>query len=527
MTPIVSMRQLQRWLAQPGEIALIDVREPGQFDAGHLFAAVPAPYSRLELVVPHLLPNPTVRIVLCDAGDGVGDRAAARLAGMGYTDVRVLEGPPQRWRDAGCDLFEGVNTMSKAFGELVEQSQGTPHVSARELRERIDRGEDVIVVDGRPPAEFRRMSIPGATCCPNGELALRIASLAPDPDTTIVVNCAGRTRSIIGAESLRMLRVPNPVYALENGTQGWYLAGFALERGSTRVHGAEMPEGATLAALQARTADLMRRRGVPRVDAATVNAWRADRSRTTYVFDVGAEAEFAAAARPGVVHAPGGQLLQATDQWIAVRGARTVLLDPDGVRAGVIAAWLRWMGHEAVVLESGAEGELELRHPVRLALPELPRVEHESLGDARIIDLRSSAAYRAGHAPGAVWSVRPRVVHAAGEARRVALVAADTAAASLAALDLADAGIDVLGVVADAPLTPSSPGVPSASEAIDFAAFAHGRHDGNRAAAELYLSWETQLPKRLGDHDRALFGLEFARRRAVTRAASIEGVSNP
>ena len=94
--------------------------------------------------------------------------------------------------------------------------------------------EDFVIVDGRPFAEYRKMNIPGGICCPNGELVLRIRDIAPDPKTKIVVNCAGRTRSIIGAQTLIDFGIPNPVFALENGTQGWFLAGLALERGASR-----------------------------------------------------------------------------------------------------------------------------------------------------------------------------------------------------------------------------------------------------------------------------------------------------
>ena len=63
-------------------------------------------------------------------------------------------------------------------------------------------GDDIVIVDGRTFAEFQKMSIPGGICCPNGELALRIGDLVPDPKTKIIINCAGRTRSIIGAQTL-------------------------------------------------------------------------------------------------------------------------------------------------------------------------------------------------------------------------------------------------------------------------------------------------------------------------------------
>ena len=94
-------------------------------------------------------------------------------------------------------------------------------------------GEDMVIVDGRTVAEFQKMNIPGGICCPNGELALRIGELVPDPKTKIVVNCAGRTRSIIGAQTLIDFGVPNPIVALENGTQGWFLAGLKLENGAS------------------------------------------------------------------------------------------------------------------------------------------------------------------------------------------------------------------------------------------------------------------------------------------------------
>src|SRR5262249_57337268 len=67
-----------------------------------------------------------------------------------------------------------------------------------------------------------------------GEVVMHIADLAPDPDATIVVHCAGRTRSIIGARLLQRMGYPK-VYDLRNGTMGWMMAGLDLEYGSTRV----------------------------------------------------------------------------------------------------------------------------------------------------------------------------------------------------------------------------------------------------------------------------------------------------
>src|SRR5438309_505493 len=92
----------------------------------------------------------------------------------------------------------------------------------------------MVIVDSRTFEEYHRGCIPGSISVPGGELVLRIGELVERPETTIVVHCGGRTRSYIGAESLRRMRLPNPIVALENGTMGWELAGLTLERGATR-----------------------------------------------------------------------------------------------------------------------------------------------------------------------------------------------------------------------------------------------------------------------------------------------------
>src|SRR5262245_54051326 len=230
MVRLVDAPTIKSWLSDGREIAFLDVREHGEYGEGHPFFAVSAPYSRFETLLPGLAPNRHVRLVLTDAGDGVAERAARRAIALGYDNLHVLAGGTDAWKRAGFTLFAGINVPSKAFGELVELARQTPHIGPHDLQRMQAAGERIVIVDGRPFAEFNRMSIPGGICCPNGELALRIGEIAADPATRIVVNCAGRTRSIIGAQTLIDLRIPNDVCALENGTQGWSLAGFELER---------------------------------------------------------------------------------------------------------------------------------------------------------------------------------------------------------------------------------------------------------------------------------------------------------
>jgi rhodanese-related sulfurtransferase len=181
MTRTVDPKTLKNWLHDGAEIAFFDVREHGQYGEGHPFYAVPLPWSRLELDLERLAPRPGVRMVLLDDGDGVAQRAAARAQALGYSNVQVLDGGAPAWKQAGFQLFAGVNVPSKTFGELVEHACDTPRITAEELVAMKARGEDFVIVDGRPWSEYRKMNIPGGICCPNGELALRIGwwSTAP------------------------------------------------------------------------------------------------------------------------------------------------------------------------------------------------------------------------------------------------------------------------------------------------------------------------------------------------------------
>jgi rhodanese-related sulfurtransferase len=524
MPASVDAKTAKQWLSDGEEIAFLDVREPGQFAEGHAFFAVPLPYSRFELDVERLVPNRRVRMVLCDAGDGVAERAQKRAEALGYTNVRVLAGGAPAWGAAGYTLYEGVNLPSKTFGELIEHARHTPRITAEELVAMRERGDDFVLVDGRTWEEYQRFNIPGGIACPNGELPLRIGQIAPDPKTMIVVNCAGRTRSIIGAQTLIDFGVPNRTVALENGTQGWFLAGLDVERGADR----RWPEAPTDEAERTRLKVNARlhadRHDVAAVSAADVLAWLRDDSRTTYLFDVRTPEEFAADALPGFAHAPGGQLVQATDQWVGVKGARIVLADADGIRAPMTAAWLRQLGHEAFLLSGVVEPRSLLADalPARRAdatLPNPPTITAGEVaallqpGAGQVLDLRASAAYRNTHIPGSSWAIRPRLAGVATASKTIVLVGDEPGVARATALDLAEAGFrdvrvlagGVAGWQAEGYPVEASPNRPPDAERIDFIFHTLGRNDGNLDAARAYLAWEINLVKQLDAQELSVF----------------------
>src|SRR5260221_154037 len=286
-------------------------------------------------MISDLVARKSVPIVVFDAGEGLAAQAAARLGTLGYTAVELLEGGCDAWRAAGGELFSGINVPSKAFGEFVEHQYETPRIAADELDQLRASGQKLVILDSRPFEEYQRMCIPGGIDAPGAELAYRVHDIAPQPDTLVVVNCAG------------------------------HLAG----------------------------------------------------SR----------------------HALGGQLVQATDEYVGVRHARLVLIDPQRVRAIMTASWLNQMGwHDVYVLASFAGFATETGP--RKAVGFKPWAITTAPGGT-VLDFSTSLRFHHRHIPGAWWAVRSRLKEArekiGDDARVLLLTSEDGVLAHLAAPEVA------------------------------------------------------------------------------------------
>ena len=357
--PTITPADVRRTLLLRGEIALLDVRHEATFATAHPLFAANMAADRIAIEAEARLPRKDVPIVLYDDGEGLVALAADRLAALGYTNVRSLEGGLAAWRAAGYELFQDVNSYAKAFGELVEARRHTPSLPAEDVAGLIADKANIAILDVRRFDEYATMNIPGSTSVPGAELVLRASRAAPDPETTIIVNCAGRTRSIIAAQSLINAGIPNKVRALRNGTMGWTLAGHALEHGAGRRGDIGLYENA---ADKAR--DVAYRAGVLRLGPDDARALEQDSHRTLYRFDVREREEYAAGHIPGFRHYPGGQLVQEIDNAAPVRGARILLTDDRSVRADMTASWLAQMGWKVYVLDGGYDRALDATPPV-------------------------------------------------------------------------------------------------------------------------------------------------------------------
>jgi len=522
----INAKTLHAWLKDGQELALLDAREDGEFGASHLFWAVPCGLAKKEIRARSFLPRIGTRICCVDDGRGLAEQLAGWLETIGASDTAVLDGGTPAWAAAGYELFSGVNVPSKAFGEWVEHHYGTQSVDPPELKQWLDSGRKMVVLDSRTYEEFMRMSIPTGISVPGGELAYRIGDIVPDPQTLVVVNCAGRTRSILGAESLRRAGIPNKVVALRNGTMGWELAGFRCDRGRSEHFDPGTPK--TLALALERAKQFAETSGVGVIGPLDLEGFEEDAERTLYVLDVRDPAEFRAGHRPGSRNAPGGQLVQATDNWVGVRNARIALVDDTGVRARMTGAWLRQMGHRDVFVVEGALEAAGSAGRVLAPVPELagpvPSIDVSGLvalldrGEGTVvIDLARSVDFRDGHIPGALWGVRSRLTglkpQLAG-AGTVVIASPDGAQARLAVEEvkgLTGAEVLVLEGGTDAwhafgrPLVKDKTNPPDEA-CIDAYLRPYDRNSGVEEAMNAYLVWEIDLVHQIERDDTIAFG---------------------
>jgi rhodanese-related sulfurtransferase len=383
LTEMMTAAALKSLLDTQATCALIDAREPSEYNDSHIPGASLVPRRQLEFRMARLVPWNGTQVIVCDDDGRRAPLAAATLERMGYRRVAVLEGGINRWATEGCQTEWGVNVPSKDFGEKIQVVHHVAEMHPEELHARQQRGEKIVLLDSRTPEEHRRSTIPGGRSAPNGEVALHIGDLAPDPDATIVVHCAGRTRSIVGARLLQRMGYAK-VFDLRNGTMGWMMAGLELEAGSTRLELAA-PSAGSRARAEAFATRIAAEDGVRSLTIPALRELmaRADRENV-YLIDVRTSDEYAGGHIPGFQWSPSGQAVQRADDVVAVRNGHVVFACDGRVRATVAASWYRQMGFPNVyVVDGGTTTWIASGQPMATSeSPGGPRGYDEGLGGA-------------------------------------------------------------------------------------------------------------------------------------------------
>jgi rhodanese-related sulfurtransferase len=522
----IAPAELRELLGGDTPVALIDVREQGEYNAAHISGASSLPRRLLEFRFARLVPCREVQVVVCDDDGRRAALAARTLDRAGATRVAVLQGGLNRWASEGLPTEWGLNVPSKAFGERVELEHHVPTIEPAELSRRLDSGQPALILDARTPEEYQAFCIPGGRSLPGGELAYRAGELLRgSPETTVVVNCAGRTRSIIGARVLQRMGLAN-VMSLKNGTAGWSLAGLPLERGAQRV---ELPEPGAESRVKAQAfaARLLEEDGVGRLQIDLLRSVMEGAnigSNCVYLVDVRTESEYVTGHIPGFTWFPGGQAVQRADDLVAVRSAHIIFCCDGLVRGAVTASWFRQMGYPRVSavdggvdawsqrglpLATGADDVVPLglveaeAHVTSLSPAELQaQLEQGPTRGQVVLFVDSSRQFARGHVPGARWLSRSWLELEVGSRvadfeQPVIVTDSDGRGAALAASTLAEMGYQQVAVLsggmrawqaAGLPIEQGLSGVMQPPDDVVLAGL-------ERSAAEAieYLRWETAL----------------------------------
>jgi rhodanese-related sulfurtransferase len=215
---------LASWRTEAAERSLyvLDVRSPGEYEAGHLRGARSAPGGQLVQETDYHIAIWGARVVLVDDNGIRATMTASWLKQMGWTDVAVLVAGPA---DGDWD------TGPHAPHILGLDAASPPQIDAMDLRDRLAAGK-VAVIDLNLSTRYGLGHIPGAWFAIRSRLGAALETVSSDQ--AIVLTSPDGALAALAAPELQAI-ASVPVLALAGGTQAWVRAGLPLETGATRM----------------------------------------------------------------------------------------------------------------------------------------------------------------------------------------------------------------------------------------------------------------------------------------------------
>ena len=158
---------------------------------------------------------------------GIGDPLVGGLMvydalEMTYRKVRIRKDP----ECAICGKNPTITELQdyEAFcGAVSEEAQAAAKdstITAKELKAKIDSGEDFLLVDVREPAEYEIVSIPGAVLIPKGDILSGVALAQLPQDKPIVLHCKSGVRSAEALAALKAAGFGDAVH-VQGGVLAW------------------------------------------------------------------------------------------------------------------------------------------------------------------------------------------------------------------------------------------------------------------------------------------------------------------
>lgn len=420
MTDKITATELNELMASRELYAVIDVRDFGEFYRAHIPWANSVSRGTLEFRIGTLLPHKDVKVVVYGRSAQL-DEAASTLESLGYTNVTILKGSFDSWKEAGFETMHGTNTPGKDYGERVYVENAVPTMTVEEYPARRRQGELFYCLDPRTERDFN-IHLPGAYSVPGGELPFEITDIARVKEANILVCCYGRTRGILGTFLLRKMGLTN-VYYLNGGVGAWRIAGEKGEIGSGQP---KPPASEASIAIGVKfTERLAKEEDIQFLSPRDVKA-RLDQNEAMYILDARLPAEYIRSHIETSVNLPAGQVSNAVENVVAVKNATMVTVSGNRARAIIAAYWLKEIGYPKVYaldggtqtwsnkgspIESGAPvafvpGLERAREQANFITVEELKAKLDSRERPLLVDERGIGAFGTAHIPGARWVSR-------------------------------------------------------------------------------------------------------------------------
>jgi rhodanese-related sulfurtransferase len=476
--------------------AFIDTRERRDHVNGHWFGSTNIPLSVLSPKIIGFVPEQNFPIHLLDWQDAPSAAAAKQLSKLGYTNVvRHSTSNPDAF---GHGFVKGEYVWSKAFGEVLAHTCGLQEITPADY---LAHYKDAHLFDVRPTAEYAQFTIPGSQSLPNSLLLANMQALKHSGECALL-HCAGRTRSIIGACTLKAAGYGGPFVIFKGGTQAWQLDGLEREFNANRIFAQESDNAKPVKEFLYKW-----NLKYTQVDQTSLESF-VSMNDTHHLFDVSDDAATGQLANHNIIKISGTNLIQQTDRSIARYHVPVILFDyGSGSRAAFAAYWLQLMGYSVSVVYLSDALSNPACQKIQPRILETPHTnysidklfKHRAVS-GKIFDVRSSQAFAQGHLTGSQWqNISELIACDVQSTDEIVVIGNDITHANETANLLQQHGWKIAGIFdwVSADIEPDQLKTGVIDSPVDQSALFAGRHHGNLQDSRDYLAWEEALPEQI------------------------------
>ena len=481
-----------RLYEQAMPFCLIDCRERRDYVNGHWFGSTNIPLSILPTRLPFLCPDQDFPIHFLNWEDAASIAALRSMEKLGYRNITLHK--TTQPTDPVVGYVQGEYVWSKAFGEVVAHQSHILEVTPQQYMTDYQHAQ---LVDVRPAGEYNRFTLPSSINLPNSLLLANMERLNNHADL-VLLHCAGRTRSIIGAHTIKAAGYSGNFGIFRGGTQAWELDGFAREHGASRTMAANTESAESVT-------NFLKRWHIPstHIQPNEIPAF-IETNSNHLMFDVSDDAANGVIVGADIIKISGTNLVQQTDRSIARYHWPILLFDSaSGSRAAFAAYWLSRMGFcvKIVIVEAD-----HLQFSPKKNNDVQEKSDQRLIGKwlsngTQIIDFRLSSEFSSCHIVSSRWQNISLMLQQKPDMGSIGIIVPCHKTGDMIFDILTDVGwkIDGIYVWQDQPLDPN---ILSSTEVmfdqnktpIDKSALFAGRHFGILKDAQDYLAWEEDLP---------------------------------